>query len=421
MRFVEDWVGDGTWADILTIGLFALAAVAAYVAVRLVLPVVRRFARRSKFRWDDIILDRKLRHRIALLAPAVLFYVGARGIADDSSSWRELLVRTSAAVLIAIGAMTVAAILHSANTVYEAKAISKDRPIEPYIQLGVILVYLFAAVFVIATLADQPPWFFVSGLGAMTAVLLLIFKDTILSFIASIQLAQNDMVDVGDWIEMPEFNADGDVIDVALHTVTVQNFDKTITTIPTYKLINQSFRNWRGMRDADRRRIKRSLHVDLSSIRFLSIGEIERFSNFEPLRDYMATKLAELADDRVINDPEPGYTGDPRRLTNIGTLRAYIVSYLDQLDTVDTDNMTFLVRQLQPGPHGLPLEIYVFATTTDWAEYEAVQADIFDHILAMVPKFGLRLFQEPTGGDVRLQAPRSDGVEAPNQSEWSSI
>jgi miniconductance mechanosensitive channel len=348
--------------------------------------------------WDDIFLDRRLQNRLALLAPAVLAYVAGR-LVEDSSDWNEALLRATTALLILVGTRCLSALLAAVNTVYETKQVSRDRPIEAYIQLGQILLYLVAAVSIVAVLLARSPFLLLTGLGAMTAVLLLIFKDTILSFVASIQLAQSDIVNVGDWIEMPEFGADGDVIDGELHTITVQNFDRTIVTIPTSKLISGSFRSWRGMAESGKRRIKRAVHIDLSTIRFLTDEEVERLARFRPLRDYMAHKLSEL-DEQGKRD-ERSRDDDRRRLTNIGTFRAYIVSYLRSLDTVDTEDATFLVRQLQPGPQGLPLEIYVFANTADWARYEAVQADIFDRVLAMVPFFGLLVFQEPTTDAIR--------------------
>ena len=387
MDFIDEWVGSDSWGTVVSVALCVGTAIAAYLGARLLLPVLGLAAKRSKFAWDDIVADRRLRHRISLLGPALVLYVGARTVADDSSDWAEFYERTSAALLILVGALVVSALLSAANAVYERRPISRSRPLDAYVHLVQILVFLLAGGFIIARLADQPPWFFVSGLGALSAVLLLIFKDTILSFVASVQLSQNEMVEIGDWIEMPECGADGDVIDIALHTVSVQNFDKTITTIPTYKLVTGSFRNWRGMADAGRRRIKRAINIDVSTIRFLSPAELDRLTENPLLRDHLAG---------AARDPE-----DPGRLTNVGLLRAYMVDYLKSLDTVDTTETMYLVRHLEPTEHGLPLEIYVFARTTDWPRYEAIQADIFDHLLAIVPEFGLRVFQDPTTEDFR--------------------
>ncbi|NOY55393.1 MAG: mechanosensitive ion channel [Actinobacteria bacterium] len=397
----ERWLGTGIIATLVAIAVVVALAFLAYFAVRaLGLPVIRRAAKHTTFRWDDVFADRTFQHRISLLIPAVVLYAGVSAVPGLGDFWVEAWRRVAGAGVVVIAAMVLGSLLAAVNTIYETFPVSKDRPIKGYLQVVQIFIYLFAAVLVVAVLANQSPWFFISGIGAATAVLLLIFKDTILSFIASIQLATNDMLRVGDWIEMPRFNADGDVIDIALHTVKVQNWDKTITTIPTYKLISESFKNWRGMTEAGGRRIKRAVNIDMSSVRFLTDDEVERFTRFVPLADYMEAKRQEIAEYNAANEPPEGMIGDPRRLTNIGTLRAYMVSYLKSLPGIAKD-MTFIIRQLAPGPKGLPLEIYVFANDIRWPQYEALQADIFDHLLAMLPEFGLRPFQEPTGTDFR--------------------
>jgi miniconductance mechanosensitive channel len=297
-----------------------------------------------------------------------------------------------------VGALIIDAFLSAAHALYLRSAAAATRPVKSYVQLAKVFIYVVAGIFIIARLADQTPWFFVSGLGAMMAILLLIFRDTLLSLVASIQLTNNDLIRVGDWIEMPQFGADGDVVDIALHTVKVQNWDRTITVIPTHKFLDHSFRNWRGMFEGGGRRIKRSIHINMGTIRFLSEPEIARLRRFALLQEYIDGKLAELAE---YNEP---YLGDPdaivnaRRLTNVGTLRAYIIAYLKNHPQIH-DGLTFLVRQLAPTPEGLPIEIYVFTRDTRWAYYEAIQADIFDHILAIVPHFGLSVYQRPSGGD----------------------
>ena len=234
----------------------------------------------------------------------------------------------------------------------------------------------------------------------------MVFRDTILSFVASLQIASNDMVRVGDWIEMPQFGADGDVVDIALHTVKVQNWDKTITTIPTHRLISDSFKNWRAMSESGGRRIKRALHLDMSSIRFLGDADIERFGKFVLLKDYISEKKAELEEyNKSVTDGDPNLVANARRLTNIGTFRMYVVQYLKANPKIH-DNMTFLIRQLSPTANGLPLEIYVFSNDVNWVAYEGIQSDIFDHLLAIVPEFGLRVFQQPTGQDFQAAFPR---------------
>jgi miniconductance mechanosensitive channel len=264
------------------------------------------------------------------------------------------------------------------------------------VQIAKLVLYIVGGIVVVATLIDRSPLIFLSGIGAMTAVLLLIFRDTILSFVASLQLASYDLVRVGDWIEVPQFGADGDVIDIALHTIKVQNWDKTITTIPTHKLIEGSFKNWRGMSESGGRRIKRAMHVDMATIHFLDDDEMERFGRFDLLRDYIAAKRTELEASR--SDAGSEMPANTRRLTNIGTFRAYAANYLRHHPKIHR-GMTLMVRQLPPTPDGLPLEVYAFSSDTNWTRYEGIQADIFDHLLAIAPEFGLRVFQHPSGRD----------------------
>jgi miniconductance mechanosensitive channel len=284
------------------------------------------------------------------------------------------------------------------NELYERLPQSRNRPIKGYVQVVKIIVLCGAALIVISILIDQSPLLLLSGLGAITAVLLLVFKDTILSLVASVQLSTNDMLRVGDWIVMESMGADGDVIDISLHTVKVQNFDKTITTIPTHRLVSDSYRNWRGMKDAGARRIKRALPIDQSTIRFLTDEEVAELHRFRLLRPYLAEKQAEIAEWNAREIAGEENPVNRRRLTNLGTFRAYALNYLRHHPRVNPAQ-TLLVRQLEPGPQGLPIELYCFADTTVWADYEGVQSDIFDHMLAILPEFHLRLFQEPSGVD----------------------
>ncbi len=295
-------------------------------------------------------------------------------------------------------AMAFSAALDFANEVYNRRPDAGSRPIKGYLQVGKIIVYFASAILIIAALIDKSPLLLLSGLGAMAAVLMLVFKDTILSLVASVQLSSNDMLRVGDWIEMPQLGADGDVIDIALHTVKVQNWDKTITTIPTHRLISESFRNWRGMYEAGGRRIKRSLMIDQNSIRFLDAHEVDRLRRFSLLSDYLAEKEAELAGWNKARAERTRDAVNARRITNIGTFRAYMSAYLRGRGDL-SDKLFLLVRQLAPSENGLPLEIYAFTSSTAWADHEVTQADIFDHLIAILPEFGLRLFQQPTGLD----------------------
>ena len=403
--FIED-LDLADWAELIVgLAIIAVAALVSYFIVRrLVVPVVRRLVLKTERAWDDVLFDSAVLHRVALFAPALVVLALVSQVPSLASGWEEFIERVSGALLILFMVLAISALLTAAANLYATLPIAADHPIKGYVQIVRIALFVVGGVVIVARIADQSPFFFLSGIGAVMAVTLLIFRDTILSFVASLQLASNDMIRVGDWIEMPQFNADGDVVDVALHTVKVQNWDKTITTIPTHKLVSESFKNWRGMSEAGGRRIKRSIHIDMSSVRFLTDQEIERFSSFAPLREYMVRKLEELEAHAAGHAVEPGMTSDPRRLTNIGTLRAYIASYLRQHPDLDTEGMTFLVRQLKPGAQGLPIEIYVFSSDIRWSAYEGIQADILDHILAMIPEFGLRAFQAPSGADVRVIA-----------------
>ena len=313
------------------------------------------------------------------------------------------------AVVFAIsGALSLVVVL------YRRRPDAQSRPIKGYIQLLKIAVYAVGVVLSIAILMDNSPLILLSGMGAMAAVLLLIFKDTILSLVASVQLTSNDMIHVGDWIEMPSLNADGDVIDIALHTVKVQNWDKTITAVPTHRLIAESFKNWRGMQESGGRRIKRALYIDLTSIRFLSPEERDELRRVALIDEYLAKKKQEIEVWNAALTEGGKDAVNARRVTNIGTFRAYALSYLRAHPQIN-ENMTLLVRQLAPGAQGLPLEIYCFTATTAWAAYEDVQSDIFDHLMAILPAFHLRQFQEPSGWDYALAIEKYLGEKSPGE------
>lgn len=338
--------------------------------------------------------------RLANIVPALILARGVGLVVHLPAGLATAIHNVANAFIILTIILAMNAALNLANRLYQRRPDAAHRPIKGYVQVLKILLFLAGAVLVIAVVMEQSPLLLLSGLGALAAVLMLVFKDTILSLVASVQLTSNDMLRVGDWIEMPALNADGDVIDIALHTIKVQNFDKTITSIPTYRLISDSFKNWRGMQDVGVRRIKRSLFIDQSSIRFL--GEEDELSvrRFALIDDYLIRKQGELAQS---NDHLVEHGGDVvngRRLTNIGTFRAYVIAYLRAQTRVSGD-MALLVRQLQPTAQGLPLEIYCFTATTIWSEYETIQADIFDHLLAILPEFDLRLYQAPSGHDVQ--------------------
>lgn len=379
--------------------LFGVAAIAFAVIRRIVLRVAGRVAKRSGTFWDDVLIRQAFLHRLAWAVPLLIVYQGVAFVPHLPDAIETLLERLAVACLVLVAVRALAALLSGINEIYNRYPYARQRPIKGYLQVASIAIHLIAVILILAALMDRSPVIFFSGIGAMTAILLLIFRDTLLSLVAGIQLTSNDLIRVGDWIEMPQFGADGDVIDIALNSVRVQNWDRTFTVIPTHKFLEHSFKNWRGMEESGGRRIKRSLNIDMSTIRFLTDDEIERFGRFVLLENYVADKVKELADYDRAQAAEPGMVANARRLTNVGTLRAYIIQYLRHHPHIH-QRMTFMVRQLQPTSQGLPLEIYVFSSDTAWVSYEGIQADIFDHILAMVPEFGMRVFQNPSGADV---------------------
>ncbi len=344
---------------------------------------------------------------VAWLATVIPLLIVSRGVAVVPNLPAEVVtvtVNVVKALIVLSVAMAISWALNYANELYARRPEARSRPIKGYVQVVKIVVFCGAAILMIAVLIEQSPLLLLSGLGAMAAVLMLVFKDTILSLVASVQLTSNDMLRVGDWIEMPSMNADGDVIDIALHTVKVQNFDKTITTIPTHRLISDAYRNWRGMSESGGRRIKRALVIDQNAVRFLSGEEVAGLRRFRLLDEYLARKEAEIAEWNRHELSSDYDEINARRITNIGTLRAYVIAYLKSHPRIAGGGFTLMVRQLPPGPQGLPLEIYCFTDTVDWGEYESIQADIFDHLIAILPEFELRIFQEPSGLDFARMA-----------------
>ncbi|MGY0559019.1 mechanosensitive ion channel family protein [Lysobacter sp. A421] len=386
---------------VLGIVLLVLTAwIANWLTRQVLLKIVARVARLSPSHWDDAIMSRRVLARLANVVPALVLLAGV-GAIPGLPEVVDAVIRNVAWAYVALTlAMAVGNLLDALNDIYQANSrYARERPIKGYLQLVKLVVYVIAAVLIIAALINKNPGFLLTGLGAMTAVTMLVFKDTILSLVASVQLASNDMLRVDDWIEMPSQNADGDVIDISLHTVKVQNWDKTISTIPTHKLISESFRNWRGMQQSGGRRIKRSLLLDQSSVRFLSPEERTSLRRIALIDDYLDTQREEL---EAYNAKLQAAGKDPvnnRRATNLGTFRAYVTAYLRAHPGVNQD-MTLIVRQQDPGPTGLPMQVYCFSADVGWVAYENLAGDIFDHLLAVLPEFGLRLFQQPSGADM---------------------
>jgi miniconductance mechanosensitive channel len=374
-----------------------LALLADFIVKKIIISSIARVVKRSKNDWDDVFVEQKVFNRLAHLAPAIIVFYALNYI-FDAERLVNFLGNITQSYMVIVVLLVIDALLNALHEIYHKMPISQGRNIKGYVQVVKIIFYFAAIIFIISIFTGEPPNALLTGLGAMAAVLMLVFKDTILGFVASIQLSANKMVNVGDWISMPKYNADGDVIDISLNTVKVQNWDKTIATIPTYALVSESFNNWRGMEESGGRRIKRSINIDMSSVTFLSPEQIEILGNFYLLKDYIIKKQKEISEYNKSLKLEEGDVTNGRKMTNLGTFRKYLEEYLHHHPMIHKD-MTFLVRHLQPTDRGLPLEIYVFSKDQAWANYEAIQADIFDHILAILPEFDLRVFQNPTGND----------------------
>ena len=365
-----------------------------------ILRVFRRLAERSPVDWDRVLFEHRVFQRLAWAVPLWIYYQGVPHVPHLPETVGTVVRRLALAGSVLVVVRAVDGLLGALDQIYRERVErAGERPIKGFLQVANVVAHLAAFILIVAILLDRSPVIFLSGLGAMSAVLLLVFRDTILSLVAGIQITRNDLLRVGDWLEMPQFDADGDVVDIALNNVRVQNWDRTITAIPTHKFLEHSFRNWRGMIESGGRRIMRDVHLDQSSVRFLTDQEAEHFGQHELLRDYMQRKREELESHNDQKTESDGVVPHYRRLTNLGTFRAYLAAYLKQHPDIRKD-LIVMVRQLSPGPEGIPLQLYAFANDVRWAEYERIQADIFDHVLATVPRFGLRVFQQPTGVDM---------------------
>jgi len=378
----------------LLLGAFIADRIAKFVLLNL----VRRFAASTDVSWDNILVEHKVFERIVHLVPAIIIFWGIDLVPDIPDEAVTVVRNVMLGYMILMLTMAMSSSLSAGNEIYGQTEMAKDRPLKGFVQLIQLVIWILGGIMIVAAILDRSPVLLLSGFGAMTAVLLLIFKDTIMSLVASVQITAQDMVRVGDWIEMPQYGADGDVIDVQLHTIKVQNWDKTIVTIPTHKLVSESVKNWRGMSEAGGRRIKRSLFIDISTIRFLSDEEVSDFRRLSLLVNYIDRKKKELADYNADLEHAVDAEVNHRRLTNVGTFRAYAFNYLKNHPKI-RDDMTLMVRQLGSGPDGLPIEVYCFTNTTVWSEYEGIQSDIFDHLLAIVPEFSLKIYQRPAGTD----------------------
>lgn len=399
---LSDWLtANPVWGSIsVALAVLILGETLHRVVRHYILRFLEYVAERSPVSWDLAFFHARLPHRMAWGVPLIVWYYGLVLVPALPADVTLVIRRILLASMVVVVVRSFDAFLEGVHRIYSDLPRSKDRPIKGFLQVANVVAHMAGLIILVGVVLDRSPVLFLSGLGAMTAVLLLVFRDTLLSLVAGIQLTTNDLLRIGDWIEMPQFQADGDVVDIALNSVRVQNWDRTYSVIPTHKFLEHSFRNWRGMAESGGRRIKRSFHVDQNSVRFLTDEEIQRFSRWELLREYMGEKQKEIAEHNAAHPAEGDILPNHRRLTNLGTLRAYIAAYMKHHPRLHPE-MISMVRQLEPDPDGIPIEIYTFTSDTRWAQYEGIQADLFDHVLAIVPEFGLRIYQHPSGSDMR--------------------
>jgi miniconductance mechanosensitive channel len=381
---------------VLILIIILLAYLSDIITRRILISIIGRYIKKSKSQWDDALLNNKFFARLAHFAPAIVIYTTIGFALPDNPQSVIIIRKITYMWMIFLGLRVIDAFINSLHEIYNTLKISRDRPIKSYVQVTKIIIYSAGILIILSTLLNREVGWFLAGIGTFLAVLILIFKDAILGLVAGVQISANDMVRIGDWIDMPSRKADGTVIDISLNTVKVQNWDKTISTIPTYAMVSESFNNWRGMEESGGRRIKRSINIDMKSIGFPNAETLQRLKKIQLVKDYIDQRQAEIDKYNREHEVDMSMPVNGRRMTNIGIFRKYVEQYLINHPKVRQD-MTFLVRHLQPNEKGLPLEIYVFCNDQVWANYEGIQADIFDHFLAVLPQFGLRVFQFPTG------------------------
>lgn len=383
--------------------IFFLSLLAYYITRKILIKVIRKFVTRSKIHWDDILVNNKVLRRISHLIPAIIIYYFAKNSLIDFPKVSDFLQSGSYIYMIFIGMLILDAFLSALHDIYSTFPAAKERPIKGYIQTIKIVIYFIGTMVIISVLIGKSPLKLLASLGAVAAILILIFKDTILGLVSGIQLTANQMVKIGDWISMPSRNADGTVLEITLNTVKIQNWDRTISTIPTYAMISESFQNWKGMEESEGRRISRSVNIDLKSVKFCDHEMLEKFKKIKLIEDYITKKQVEIDEFNKKLEIDNNDKVSRRNLTNIGVFRKYTEVYLNNHPRIlgEGTGYTLIVRHLQPTENGLPIQIYAFSKDQAWAIYEQVQADIFDHIFAVVPEFELRVFQNPTGDDFR--------------------
>ncbi len=380
----------------LIISIIFLSIIIDIIAKKVILNLTSKSVKRSKVKWDDVLFQEKVFHRLSHITPALVISM----FAPVFPAFQEIIRKFIFIYIVVVGLSVATSLTRAVDIIYRSKEFSRHRPIKGYLQVVLIFIFIIAGIIIIATLMDESPLTLLGGIGAMTAVITLIFKDSVLGLVAGIQLSANNMVSLGDWISMPKYDADGDVIDITLNTVKVQNWDMTITTIPSYALISDSFTNWKGMEQSGGRRIKRAIYIDMTSISFCDEEMITRYRKIQYIDQYITNKKQEVDTYNQKLNIDTTNMVNGRRMTNIGTFRVYVEQYLRNHPKIH-ETMTLMVRQLPSTEHGLPIEIYAFTNDITWERYEAIQSDLFDHVMAIVPQFDLRVFQNPTGYDWR--------------------
>lgn len=391
-----------------------ICAIAYYITKSIIINNIYKVFKRTSIKWDDTLAETKALDNLAHIVPAIFVRIMAPLIFSDFEWLLPLVIKLTDSYLVIVGVSVVIAFLRVGEYTLSKVPAFKDKPLASYFQLIRIILYFVAFILVLSILLEKSPIYFLSAFGAMTAIMMLIFKDTILGLVASVQMSTNDMIRVGDWVEMPKFNADGDVVEINLHTVKVQNFDKTITTIPTYYFLSESFKNWRGMQQTGGRRIKRAIYVDVNSVKFVDAEMREKLKKYHLITDYVSDRQKEIETYNIENNIDTSFLINGRRMTNLGVYREYIVSYLKNHPRIRQD-MSIMVRQLANEHKGIPLEVYCFTNTVIWREYEGIQSDIFDHLYSTASFFDIDIFQNPSGKDImKALSPHNTDLSSKN-------
>ena len=396
--FNESWTDDLTSTIILVI-ILAIAFLGDAICKHVILTTVTRLVKKTKATWDDVVFDRKVMIYLSHLVAPIILYI-LLPLAISNAGLLTFILRICMIYIIAVFLKFISALLSALYHVYSEREQFRDRPLKGLLQTVQVILFFIGGIIIVSILIDKSPMVLLTGLGASAAVLMLVFKDSIMGFVSGIQLSANNMLKVGDWIEMPKYGADGTVIEVTLNTVKVRNWDNTITTIPPYALVSDSFQNWRGMQESGGRRIKRSIRIDMNSVKFCTPEMLAKYRKIRLLKDYIEETEKVVEEYNKEHGIDNSVFVNGRRQTNLGVFRAYLTNYLRSLPAVNQD-LTCMVRQLQPTEQGIPLELYFFSSIKAWIPYEGVQADVFDHVLAIIPEFDLHVFQNPTGEDFR--------------------